>query len=73
MLGEKIKELRQIRGYSCSELARKSNHPVSSIHAIENGGNKNPRFEIICDIADVLNISLDELKKSVKEVATNEN
>ena len=63
MLGQKIKELRQKKGFSCSELARRSGHPVSSIHGLETGEIKNPRFQIICDLSDVLEISLDELKK----------
>ena len=66
MLGEKIKELRQNKGYSCSELARRSGHPVSSIHGLETGANKNPRFKIICDICKVLEISTDSLKKFMK-------
>jgi len=65
MLGEKIRELRQNKGYSCSELARRSGHPVSSIHGIETGANKNPRFKIICDICDVLEISTDSLKEFI--------
>lgn len=61
----KIKELRQNKGYSCSELARLSGHPVSSIHGIEQGTIKNPRFQIICDIADTLDINLDELRNQL--------
>lgn len=63
MLGEKIKELREIKGYSCSELARRAGHPVSSIHGIETGTNKNPRFKIICDLCKVLEISSDSLRE----------
>lgn len=65
MLGSKIKELRQSKGLSCSELARRSGHSVSSIHGIETGANKNPRFKIICDVCKVLEISTDDLKNYI--------
>ena len=64
MLGSFIKEHRKKLGLSCSELARRSGHPVSSIHGIETGENKNPRFRIIIDIANVLEISLEEMQKA---------
>lgn len=64
MLGKFIRERREALGLSCSELARRSDHPVSSIHGIENGKNKNPRFQIIIDIADVLEVSLEEMEKA---------
>ena len=67
MLGQKIKELRQKQGLSCSELARRTGHAVSTIHGIENGENANPGFRIICDIAEVLGVSLDKLKGYIKK------
>lgn len=67
MFGEKITQLRKARGLSCYALAKRSGHPVSSIYGIETGANKNPRFEIICDIADVLEISMEELKKEFQK------
>lgn len=66
MIGIIIKEIRQEQGLSCSELARRSGHPVSSIHGLETGANKNPRFKIVCDICRVLNISVDSLKEYIK-------
>lgn len=63
MLGQKIKELRQLQNLSCAELARRAGHAVSSIHGIETGANKNPCFRIICDISDVLGISTEVLKE----------
>lgn len=64
MLGKFIKKRREELGLSCSELARRSDHPVSSIHGIENGENKNPRFQIIIDIAEVLEVSLEEMEEA---------
>lgn len=67
MLGETIKKMRLEQGLSCYELAKRSGHPVSSVYGIENGDNKNPRFEILCDIADVLNVPIEDFKKSFKK------
>lgn len=61
MLSDKIRQVRQKKGLSQSELARRSGHAVSTIHGIENGNNQNPSFRLICDIAKVLSIPLDEL------------
>lgn len=61
LLSDKICQERQKHGLSQSELARRSGHAVSTIHGIENGDNCNPSFRLICDIAKVLSISLDEL------------
>lgn len=62
MFGNYIKSCREKLGWSCAELARKSGHPLSSIHGIETGANQNPRFQIIIDISEALGISLDSLK-----------
>ena len=65
MLSDKIRQERQKKGLSQSELARRSGHAVSTIHGIENGDNRNPSFRTICDIAKVLGIPLDELYQDV--------
>lgn len=62
MFGNYIKSRREKLGWSCAELARKSGHPLSSIHGIEKGANQNPRFQIIIDIGEALGISLDDMK-----------
>ena len=61
MLADKIRQYRIKQHISQSEVARRSGHPVSSIHGIENGDNKNPGFKIMYDLSKVLNFSLDEL------------
>lgn len=63
MIGKIIRDLRIEKGLSCSKLAKLSGHPVSSIHGLETGAIKNPRFKIVCDLSEILKISLDELKK----------
>lgn len=65
MLSKKLHELRLERGLSCIELARLSGHPVSSIHNIETGVNKNPGFKIVCDIAEALKVDLEKLKEGL--------
>lgn len=67
MFGEFIKKSREAQGMSCSELARRSGHPVSSIHGIETGANKNPRFRIIIDLSRVLNISIEDMRAAFEE------
>ena len=65
-LGNLIKSIRLQRGLSMSQLARLTGHSVSTIHGIESGANLNPRFKIICDISDELNICLDDFKEQCK-------
>lgn len=62
MLGSFITHRRQELGLSLAKLAKISGHPVSSIHGIENGDNQNPRFEMIIDLCQALDVSLDEMK-----------
>lgn len=64
MLGEYIKECRNKLNWSCAELARQCGHPVSSIHGIESGANQNPRFQIIIDLSNALQVSLEDMKKA---------
>jgi len=61
MLGDKIRQARKANFLSQSELARRSGHPVSTIHGIENGDNQNPGFFTMGDIARELGFSLDDL------------
>lgn len=62
MFGEFITKRRKELGLSLAKLAKISGHPVSSIHGIENGDNQNPRFEMIIDLCQALDVSLDEMK-----------
>jgi transcriptional regulator with XRE-family HTH domain len=76
MLSEKIKQCRKAQGYSCSQIARRTGYPVSTIHNIESGASKDPHFKIVCAIAKALDISLDELADEVytdKSTQTGEN
>ncbi len=71
MFGQFIAQKRKEMGLSLAKLAKLSGHPVSSLHGIENGDNQNPRFEIIIDICQVLNVSLDEMKAAFLENRNN--
>lgn len=51
------------QGLSQAELARRSGHPVSTIHGILTGENHHPWYATIADICAVLNFSLDELER----------
>lgn len=68
MLAAIIRQVRKKRLLSQAELARRSGHPVSTIHGIENGDNQNPGFFTLGDIAQVLGVSLDELYSACKKV-----
>lgn len=48
---------------SKSELARRAGTAVSNVHNIETEASKNPGWYTICSLAEVLEISLDDLKK----------
>lgn len=61
MFGEFIRKSREKLGMSCTELARRSGHPTSTINGIETGANKNPRFRIIIDMSKAMGISLDDM------------
>ena len=65
MLADIIRQIRIKRFLSEAEVARRSGHPVSSIHGIECGDNKNPGFRIMYDLSRVLGFSLDELAREV--------
>ncbi len=67
MLGQYITKCRTMQGLSCAELARRCGHPVSTIHHIETGTIRNPRFEVVIDISEALQVSLDDMKKAFKE------
>ena len=64
MLSELIKSKRISLGISIYRLSKITNHPVSTLHHLENGLIKNPRFELIIDIGEALGLSLDDMKEA---------
>jgi len=63
MLDKRIKELRKQRSWSQQKLAEKTNLSFNVITKIEQGLTKHPTLKTLLKLADVFNISLDELIK----------
>ncbi len=61
-----VREVREMKGISRYKLSRLSNVPASTLQSIENSKNPNPTFQVMCKIADALEITLDELRKHDK-------
>ena len=70
-LGEKIKTLRQEKGYTVNKLANKAGISQSYLRDIELG-NKQPTVEYLSYICGALNISLEEFfsEKSTDELSS---
>ena len=61
MLAKNIKEKRLNKGLGVKALANLVGVSNSVIFNIESGKTKNPRIDIVCKIAKVFNVTLDEL------------
>ncbi|MFD2044975.1 helix-turn-helix domain-containing protein [Ornithinibacillus salinisoli] len=61
MIGEKIKQLRQEKKMSISELAEKANVAKSYLSSIERNLQSNPSIQFIEKISSVLGVSVNEL------------
>ncbi|GAB3056841.1 helix-turn-helix domain-containing protein [Virgibacillus ainsalahensis] len=61
MVGEKIKELRQEKKMSLSELAEKANVAKSYLSSIERNLQTNPSIQFIEKISKVLGVSVNDL------------
>lgn len=60
-ISERLKELRNKKGYSQAELADKLHVSKSTISMIEAGSRK-PSYELMEQLADFFNVSLDYLR-----------
>lgn len=70
MLSANIKKLRKQKNLSQDKLARLADIPYNTLVKIESGKSNNPTFETLSKLADVFNISIDELagrKKNYKK------
>ena len=63
MLAENIKKFRKQRGISQEELARKAGATYSTLIKLESGSNKNPTVKTLQQIAQALDVTLDDLVK----------
>ena len=61
MLAKNIKEKRLNKGLGVKALANLVGVSNSVIFNIESNKKKNPRIDIVCKIAKVFNVTLDEL------------
>jgi len=71
MLGSRIKELRLLRGYSISELAKLADVSKSYLSQIERETQKNPSLQVLNKVAATLDTSIEYLLGSEsKEIRT---
>ena len=61
MLNENLKRIREEKGYSKLRLARETELSARCIEHIEYGKAKNPKITTIQKIANVLNVSVEDL------------
>ena len=61
MISQELIRARLQRGFTQTDVARKSGHGVSTIHDLESGKNRNPGFLLLGDVCLAPGISLDEL------------
>ncbi|AGX02692.1 MULTISPECIES: helix-turn-helix domain-containing protein [Bacillus] len=61
MVGERIKRLRLLRGFSINELAEKSGVSKSYLSYIERDIQKNPSLQVLSKLAATLGTSVEEL------------
>ena len=61
MLSEKVKKLRKEKGWSQQKLAEKAGLSFNAVTKIEQGLAKHPTLKTLISLADVFEVSLDEL------------
>jgi transcriptional regulator with XRE-family HTH domain len=61
MLAKNLKKLRKQKKLSQEKLARLVNISYNTISKIEAGKAKNPTFETLLKLADIFEVSIDEL------------
>ena len=59
--GQRLKSIREKRGWSQSELAERSGVPYETIYRVERGTHQEPRVSIAAKLARTLGVSLDVL------------
>ena len=61
IISKNLKKQRKTMGLSQDQLARKANIPYSTYLKIESGYTPNPSIKTVVNIAEALNLSIDEL------------
>ena len=64
MIGDNIKQIRELKKLGVNELARRSNISGSYLSNIEKGIKTNPSIDALEKIAEALEVSVDEFFKS---------
>ncbi len=63
MLWAKIEEQLNKRNKTIYWLSKNTGIPTSSLYLLRDGKIKKPSFELVCKIADVLDVSLDYFRE----------
>lgn len=58
-----LRELRISKRITQLELANALNTQPSTVNRLESGKNTNPKFLLVCKMADYFNLSVNELRK----------
>jgi transcriptional regulator with XRE-family HTH domain len=61
LFGERLRRLREKRGWTQQELAVRAKVPYETIYRVERGTHKEPRVSIAASLARALGVSLDVL------------
>ncbi|HEX7066147.1 MAG TPA: helix-turn-helix transcriptional regulator [Bacillales bacterium] len=64
--GRKIRAFRKLKGYTQESLAEEMSVSVSVIGEIERG-NRYPSEKVLADVADILNITVEDLTPNEEE------
>ncbi len=70
--GERLRQLREARGWSQRELAERSGVPYFTIYRCERGTHDEPRVGMAAKLARALGVSLDVLADTYGEVIRDE-
>ncbi len=65
---ELIIRLRKEQGLTQLELAKRLGVQNSTVNWIESGKNDNPKFHLVCKIADYFEVNINQLRKDFKPV-----
>ena len=68
MLGERIKTLKTVKGWTTQQLAEASGLPADTINKIISGATKNPNFDTLRRLAAALDTTVDKLMEGITAV-----
>lgn len=65
-IGQRLRQLREERGYTLAEVAQKANISISHLSAVENGSRPNPSFAVVANLAHAYNVPLSYFDENAK-------